>query len=376
MADTRISSIDYTAMNEIDQTSETQTDFRRVVEQESQDQPGTMYYPDWSKYYGVYKNIPEVQSVIDKKAVWTIGRGYKADRKTSAVLDKLRGYGKDSFNDIMFNLIRQYTIVGDAFAEIVRDKAGRLTNLKPINPGSMVVHSDQSGIVKGYTQCVYPYPYDNIQRKRRVTMIKFSPKEIFHLAWNRLGDECHGHGTIEKLDWVIEARNEAQKDMRIIYHRYVKPLVLTMADTDDPTEIANLKTKIDKAVENMENLIVPKGTVEMEKMSIPQYSTLDPLPWIQYLQKYFIVAEGVPEVILGHGEDTTEATSKILYLAFQQTIEFNQLFLEQQIKRQLNINVQFNFPESIGPELDRDFSKRRKMNNFQMKEGFNVRGRK
>jgi len=72
------------------------------------------------------------------------------------------------------------------------------------------------------------------------------------------------------------------------------------------------------------------------------------------LQKFFIMAEGVPEVVLGQGEDTTEATSKILYLAFQQMVEWNQLFLEREIKNQLGLEVDFKFPASIEPDLLED----------------------
>ena len=72
------------------------------------------------------------------------------------------------------------------------------------------------------------------------------------------------------------------------------------------------------------------------------------------------MAEGVPEVILGHGEETTEATSKILYLAFQQMIEYNQLFLEEQLKLQLGLDIEFNFPASIEPSLPEQGAKSKK----------------
>ena len=105
-------------------------------------------------------------------------------------------------------------------------------------------------------------------------------------------------------------------------------------------------------------MIVPKDTVDsIERVSIPQYSTLDPLPWLKMLQEYFLIAEGVPEVILGYGRDATEASAKILYLAFQQMIEFNQDFLHEQIKAQLKIDVKFKFPASLAPDIQNDQKK-------------------
>lgn len=364
MAETRISSVDTTGMDAKDQTDETATDFRRSIATAEQDSPGTRYYPDWSKWFGYYKNVPMLQAVVNKKAVWTLGKGYEADKKTKEVLSRIKGFGKDTFNDIMFNCVVAYTVGGDSFCEVVRDSSGRLKNLKPMNPGSMVIESTEYGTIKRYGQSVVPMKDG---KRGDPYFMWFNPKDVFHLPWNRLGDEPHGRSTIEKLQDIIDSMNEAQKDLRIVFHRYVKPLIISQVDTDDTTEIAAFKTKLDNAVENMENLIVPSGTVDMERMSIPQYSTLDPLPWIQALQNYFVMAEGVPEVILGFGRETTEASSKILYLAFQQTVEHNQRFIEAQLKSQLKLDVQFNFPENIAPEVDKDNRKARKMSNMEMK---------
>lgn len=367
MPETRIDAAVTTSMDAKDQTAETVSDFRRTISVSEQDQPGTRYYPDWAKWFGYYKNVPELQAVINKKAIWTLGKGYEAEKKTKDILEKIRGCGKDTFNSIMFNNIIAYTAGGDSFCEIVKNARGVITNLKPMNPGSMVIESNEFGIITRYGQAIIPQRDGSSVQKGYYKY--FKPKDIFHLPWNRLGDECHGRSTVEKLQWIIDAKNEAQKDIRIIFHRYVKPLIVSMVDTDDTTEIATLKAKLDNAVENMENLVIPKGTVEMERMSIPQYSTLDPLPWIQLLQTYFIMSEGVPEVVLGYGRETTEASAKILYLAFQQNIEHNQIFIEDNMKAQLGLDVEFNFPENIGPELEEDAGKARRMDNFEMKGG-------
>lgn len=362
MARTRVDDVVTTGLDDIDQTAETKTDFRRTITTAEQDIPGTKYTPNWSKWFGYYKTVPELQAVIDKKAIWTVGKGYKADKKTQETLNRIRGCGIDTFDSITDNWVKTYTIGGDSFSEIIKNKRGELRNLKPLNPGSMSVLSSSRGIIENYEQLVLPKTKGEAGK-----IIKFKPDQIFHLAWNRLGDECHGRSTIEKLQEIIDMKNEAQQDIRIVFHRYVKPLLITQVDSDDETVISKLKAKLDNAVKNMENIIIPKDTIEIERISIPQYSTLDPLPWIQLLQQYFIAAEGVPEVILGYGRDTTEASSKILYLAFQQNIEYNQLFLEQQIKAQLKLEVEFNFPENIAPEIATDIRKERDVNNLQTK---------
>jgi len=370
MTDTRITEAEYTSMNTIDQTSETATDFRRTITSAEQDYPGTRYYPNWSKWFGYYKVTPDIHAVIDNIATWAVGRGVKADKKTEEKLKKIKGCGVDSYNSIMKNQVRTAAIVGDSFAEIVRNTRGEIKNIKPISPGSMVIKSNRFGIIDGYEQITL-YNDEKSGQKARKT-IKFKPTDVFHLAWNRLGDEPHGRSMIEPIEEVISMKNEAAKDMRVVFHRYVKPLIVSSVDTDDANEIAAFKLKLDKAVENMENLIVPKDTVDMERISIPQYSTLDPIPWLRTLQEYFVSASGVPEVILGYGRETTEASAKILYLAFQQTIEDIQLWLEEQNMIQMKLKVEFEFPENIGPEMAMDIQKERNLNNMSETGGGNL----
>jgi len=301
----------------------------------------------FTQYMGYYKNISELGSAIDTKAFWAVGKGYTADKKTEAVLKKIKGWGKDTFNTIIENMVRTYQIGGDAFSEIVKDKKGRLINLKPLNPAEIKIITDERGMLLRYEQST----------GFGKSVIRFEPKEIFHLAWNRIANEIHGTSTIEKVEDIILMRNEAMTDMKTVFHRYVKPLWVWALDTDDETKISAFKAKADKTVANSENIYIPKGAAEAERVSVPQYSTLDPLPWIENLTQYFFQATNIPDVILGSAKETTEASAKILYLAFQQTIEKNQLFIEENLKSQLNIEVDYEFPASIENDLIKDNKK-------------------
>ncbi len=304
----------------------------------------------WSRQLGAYMEISEIGGMIDRKAMYVVGKGYKVKkrflRRTKDPLSHVRGNGLDTANTIFYNAVRVYTTGGDFFAEIVRNKRGELRNLKPLNPSTMKVIANDKGIITKYIQ-----QPENTTGKE----VTFKPKQIFHLAYNRIADQIHGQSVIAKLERLIEMRRESMNDMRVVFHRYVKPLLISSVDTDDETEIATYKNKLDNSMEKGENMVVPKGILDgIEKMSIPQFSTLDPLPWIKMLQREFLKAEGVPAVVLGVGGDSSEAESKILYLSWQQVVEFNQQFLEEQIKAQLGIDVEFEFPASIAPELIED----------------------
>ena len=297
---------------------------------------------------GYYKTIPEVSSVIDAKATWTIGKGFKADEETIMILDTLIGWGKDTFNTILENMIRTYNIGGDAYCEIIRDDEDNLINLKPLDPAVMSHVVDGKGMIKRYEQ------RSKVAGKGPK---KFKPEQIFHLARNRVADEIHGQSMVEKLSVIILMKNEAMDDWKRVLHRNIDPMMIYHLDTDDTTKIAAFKGKVDAARGKGENMYIPKDAVVPEQLSIAPNAALNPISWIEMLDSKFYEAAQVPKIIVGGAGGFTEAAVKIAYLAFQQTIEEEQLFLEEQILSQLNLVIELEFPASLENELLSDNNK-------------------
>ena len=106
------------------------------------------------------------------------------------------------------------------------------------------------------------FPVGTILGKLQQKGQRIEKEEMFHLAYNRIADQIHGQGVIDRLIKIAEMRREAMKDLRVVFHRYVKPLLISSVDTDDTTEIAAYKAKLDSAMEKGENLVVPKGVGE------------------------------------------------------------------------------------------------------------------
>lgn len=311
----------------------------------------TSWTPDWSKWHGAYKTIPEFAQVIDTLAKWTMGRGLKASVEVKKILKKITGSGKDTFTGIMKNMLRTGDIAGDSFAEIItsdgkKANGDNLENLKMFNPGRIKIIEDGKGFITRYDQLSLA----DKEGKRQV-IGTFEPWEILHFPMNKIADEIHGKPFGERVENLIKMRNESMQDLQIVFHRYVDPLTIFFVNTDDTTEVNNFATKVDQTYKTKSKMILPANTVDsIERVSIPQFSTLDPLPWLRLLLRMFTTAAGVPEIVMGWGEETTEASAKIIYLAFQQVIEDRQLEIEEQLEAQLGIEINLEFPASIEPE--------------------------
>ncbi len=299
---------------------------------------------------GHYKQIPELRAVIDALARWTVGKGILASKEDTLTMDLIKGFGKDTFNTIIENQSRVSKIAGDSFAHIIRSE-NIIVNLKPLDPSTIKTVANKKGIILRYEQ-IAKNPGD----KKKV-IHKFDPEEIFHLSRNRTADEIHGISLIEALKNIIHMRNEAMEDYRIVLHRHVKPLVKFMLDTDDETKINAFIVKADYAINKGENLYLPMGTVEHEIISVPTNATLSPLAWIKELNNYFFQAAGVPQIIVGGSQEMTEATAKVAYVCFEQTIREEQLYLTEQIGHQLALTVIFEFPASLTNDMISDEKK-------------------
>ena len=309
---------------------------------------------NWSQYFGYYNEIPELNSTIDARATWTVGKGIvagtieKPDPDTQFVMDQIKGYGKDTFNTIIENMIRTMWIGGDSYAEIIRDEDRNLINLKPLDTGAMIIVVDDKGLIKRYEQASKTKDGENK---------KFQPEEIFHLVRNRVADQIHGTSVITKLEQIILMRNEAMTSYKEVMQRFMKPRYIFHLDTDDPTKIAGFKTKMDKAWADGENIYIPKGAVVPELMSVSPNSTLNPQAWIDSLNDYFYEACATPKIIVGNSKNFTEASAKIVYLAFQQSVEEDQTYIEEQVGMQLGMEIDLIFPASLENELLSDKAK-------------------
>ena len=309
----------------------------------------------FTKYLGYYKSIPELKSTIDTKSKWVVGKGVTGDKRTMKILERIKGFGKDTPNTLIQNAVKTYYVGGDSFWEIItKDDApitpngSNLINLKPLNPEVIGIIADGFGMLKGYEQSVKGEDRPNI---------KFRIDQIFHLPKNRFADEIHGIGIITAIENIILMRNEAMSDLKTVFHRYVKPLWIWQLDTDDTTKIAAFQAKADKTVNLGENIYIPMGAASAERMSVPQFSTLDPLPWIRDLTDYFYQATNTPDIVVGSAKQTVEASAKILFLGFEQSVRDDQQFIMENFKSQLGLDIKLEFPTPIEADLIRDEKK-------------------
>ena len=328
----------------------------------------TEYMNDkWPIYWGYFNDHTDLKSAILMKAIWNVGKSYTTDNRTKAILERIRGWGKDSFDDILFNMEIQKRVNGDAFAEIINDKeSGELINLKPLDPGSIKIVVNEAGIIKRYEQVnklggvkgILGRAIDFFKSKEnKKVIIPFKPHEIFHLSNNRIADQIHGISDIRGMEEVLKAEEESFNDMKRIMHRSARPMILFKLKTDDQNKIDKFVQKMDEAMNKGENLYVPddENIVSWEVVQINVSQIV--MEWRNDLRNKFYRTIGLPQIIPGASGQSTESESKVIMLAFEHIVSKDQRFLEKQIWNQLAIRLTLNAPESLSPELKADTAK-------------------
>lgn len=303
--------------------------------------------PNFSKYWGYFNNVGDLKSALLMKSIWCVGKGWTANPITTLILRNIRGWGKDTFDDILFNMDLLKNINGDSYAEIIRGDSGKLINLKPLDPSSMSTIISNKGVIIRYEQKSKIKGKDNK---------KFLPREILHLTNNRLADQIHGISDIEALRQVIDADQESFDDMKKVMHFQAKPFILWKLKTDDTTKIANFITRVENARKLGEDMFVPDDD-DIATWEIVQINpSTQLLEWRQDLKNKFYRVVGMPEILFGTS-GATESGGKMEVFSHETVFEHNQRYIEKQILIQLGLEIDLKSPTSLLENLQTDQAK-------------------
>ena len=288
--------------------------------------------------------------------MWTVGRGFTADSRTTTILERMRGWGEDDFVSIMEMHDRTCMINGDAYTEIVRNDDGVLVNMKPLNPGVMRTVVDKQGMIVRYEQL-----------RGKLKPIEYKPSQILHSTENRKPGEIHGTSRVESVKWLLDTKAEILRDIRRVMHR--STIRVLYVDISKQSDLLRIRRQYEEGIKKGEVLVLPgkKGTdVEFEDLSVPPIQAY--LEFCRYIDNKFSQVIGVPDVILGGSQQYTEASSKVGYLTFEQPYMYRQRKLEADLWNQVALKVTFNRPVSLKDDVQDSEAKNTGQVGFQQNE--------
>lgn len=300
-----------------------------------------VYYDKAAENYGYYFNHPQVSSQIISLCTWGFGQGWTTeDKKMEAILKRIDGNGKETFNSIIWNHENVMLSQGDAFCEIKRNKQNTLVNLINISPERMKTVYVGTRIKR----------YEMWNGKK---WIKKKVSEIFHSMNKKIGDSTKGSSLIQSNKSVIDTMIEAYEDERVIKHRD-KALGIVYYKTSNTGKILFANAAIEKGVKKGEMVGLPEDTAKIEPY--PSKSSEDRQNWLSYNENLSFQTGGVPRSIV-----TSDGTSEVGgingHLIFEPIYGKEQLDRENELLQQVSIKIKFNRPPSLAPKTQENAEK-------------------
>jgi hypothetical protein len=158
--------------------------------------------------------------------------------------------------------------------------------------------------------------------------IFFRPEEILHFKLNPEPGEAYGTSVIESLKDVLAIVVGMREDIGMLVKNYAAPTILFRIGTD---LIPATKTTVDEFRDNLmyqlqqsSNLVT--STMVTADVIAGGQKAMNVQPYFQEMLNLLFGSYGLPEILVGQGNDTTEATGKMqLQAVSNQVMVFHQL---------------------------------------------------
>ena len=253
------------------------------------------------KYEIIYNQGGIITEAINAYPMFTTANGWQLEGPDNLVKKVADSFDKMDFDAILWDGITDALVYGDAFQEIIPNRAGGVSSIIPRLASSFEIQHDDHGKLRGYTQTV--------TTNRKETKIKLKPEQIVHLQFWKLGGSMYGHSLIHRAyDEIIRDTKTAEATATAIYRHGFKKYHIRVGQEGEIVPQEVLKD-VDKEFQDLEskNDFVTPYDMEIKNIDEGGLQKIDLYNDISLMR--LATALGVPEEILGMRRGSTDATA-------------------------------------------------------------------
>jgi len=265
----------------------------------------------YALYESYYRRVPLINATVNYTADMATGVGYHLVSDSESDKKKIEEFMTEfDVATIIHRITKQLLIYGNAYLEIVKT-GKRITDLKLLSPKTITIITNEYGDVEEYIQVI-----SNLDDP-----IKFSPDEIAHFKWNVISDDTYGTSAIAAVVTNVKIKLSMEHDLSLIAHRYAAPQVHYKIGSDDypAADSAVDEFESDLAEIHPEMDLVTDHTITSEVIR-PLGKSIGIESYVDHIENQIIAGMQVPEVVLGRGKGSTEATANVQLAAFDRRV--------------------------------------------------------
>lgn len=294
----------------------------------------------------IYKRESWVRACIDAIARASTSNGFRLvtvdpndprplmRRETRKIMDLLvTPNPDDSFSDIIYEIIVDLHLYGDAYVEIVKDENGKPVSMYNIYAPSMKVLVNKHGTVLGYVQDTNSQFGGRTQKP-----IVFDSTEMVHFRLPNPGNAVYGLSPLESLALPIETDLHAQNYNLNFFKNNATPKL--HVDLGNCT-LAQLKRTREffkhqfQGSNNAHKTLITEGGVKVNAISLKP-ADMEFLNQRKFSRDEICAVFGVPPMKIGIFEDVNRASATESDKAFKGE---KVVPLQRMIARKLNLSV-------------------------------------
>lgn len=283
------------------------------------------------KWASIYKQGGIPAQCVDAYAYYILSNGYRIEGEDEGMRKKIEDFCKNAnVNRALRAYITDSCIFGRPFVEKLYGrgaKGGELVGLKPIDPTTMKCNMDIRGNITGYTQTV---EIDNKEYE-----VPFKKEEIWSDTLFPMSGDPYGTSLIGRAfdDIMHDAKISESAAEAILRHGFPKYHIQVGMEGEDidpkvlqglDKEFAQLKGRSEIATVHDVNII------NLDKDGVPDLKDI-----ASWATSRMCVSMGIPEICLGIGEGSTEASAKIIMRMLYDRISYLQKDIEYTLNRDI-----------------------------------------
>lgn len=246
-------------------------------------------------------------------------------------------------SQIYFQISACMSIYGDAYLEKIYDDKPMIeggwgiSSLKLLHPRSMYVERDEHGIIIRYWQLPPTGHIRTLEQVKESEGLPLDPRTIVHFKWNDIYNGTYGKSDLKPLIDTISMKVGMREDAALMVQQRASPMIVWLVgDMENPVPADFLAASASYLSTNSQSdvdLVLP-GFMKPEVLA-PGKDMPDVIPYIQLFSSEIIKGMGVPEVLLGEGNETTEATASVQLESFYGESRFRQNYMGDKTRREI-----------------------------------------
>jgi len=282
------------------------------------------------KYWTYYTGEGTLWAAINSVAYSTVMVGYDIvsnDPEAKKIIE--RWCRKVDLQQHLLDNVTYALIFGDGFMEVIGNKKGEPSSLKPVDPKTMEIEFDKFGIVQNYRQ--------SLGMRDKESVPKLERERICHIKLFSQPDKPYGISLLKANMDAINDKVRVDKALTaaILRHGTSKLVFSVGSESDGQIPSADVLQAIEREVEDID---------EKNELIVPWNVKVYPIDekGIQGVEEYYgfnrsqvIVGMLCPEEVLGLGATATNATSKTKAILFERMIRSFQNRIARTVEEQL-----------------------------------------